>query len=173
MASITGKIYSTDSMVKAWKNYRLRIDKYLEVHVKDLAAHGQEYLERWEYDVKKALGVQLAPHIWKNRRRRPNPGKLFPYRNTGRQQESVSANVKMNVTGNGYFSITGWGEIGVPYAVYTNEGRPARSDGTSVGWEGWVDDIIDEHGRGDVIMSISDIFDELTMERVIMKDFMR
>jgi hypothetical protein len=168
MASITGRIHELGSPIKAWKNFRLSIEKNIQSLVDEFAKHGQEMMESWEVQVKNALGVQLPKKYW--HRRRPNPGKLFPYKNTGDQQESVKGAIRNKVTAAGNFSITVWGEIGVPYASYTNKGKPARSSGGQVAWTGWVDDILYNNGRGG-IMSVSDVFELISVERSVLKGF--
>jgi len=166
MALITGQLRELGKTQKAWKNFRLSIEKNLESSVNEFVEHGMQLVETWEREVKRAVGVQLPKEKW--HRRRPNPNKLFPYKNTGKQQESIKGNIKNNITGAGNFSITAWGEIAVPYASYTNVGLKSR--GAPVSWEGWVDDVFDGDGRGGII-SIADVFEHLSIERFVMKGF--
>ena len=167
MATITGTVHELNNPIKVWKNFRLAIEKNIESGVNEFVRHGQEMIETWQRQVRKAVGVQLPDSQWHSRR---NPNKLFPYRNTGRQQESITGIVRKKATAAGNFSITAWGEIGVPYASYTNVGKPARHDGATPGWVGWVDDVLYGDGRGG-IMSVSDVFEAMSIERVIMKEF--
>jgi len=164
---VTGKIHVVGSPIKAWKNFTLSINNYRQSYAEDFLSISQEVLDSWEYDVKKALGVQLPKKYW--HRRRPNYRKKFPYRNRGKLQDSIVATAKMKVTGQGNFSITGWAELAVPYASFTNIGVKRRKGvKTPPGWTGWVDDLLYGDGRGG-ITSISDIFDILVTEREVIR----
>jgi hypothetical protein len=118
------------------------------------------------------LGDQLPKKYW-SRRRPKASSRLFPYRNEGKQQNSIKVGVSEKVSGDN-ISLSAWGQIDVPYAYYTNLGlkqrRPRRNsnetwaDIEEVGWKGWVDDVFEGAGRGNVT-SISTIFDILVEKR--------
>jgi hypothetical protein len=123
----------------------------------------EQELELWERKTKEALGEQLDEYYIKHKLPRPNPYKLFPYRNTGRQQQSVRARVSTLVKEGKIVTIKSWAEIAVPYAVDTDAGIPPRKDGIIPKWKGWATDIFFGEGRGG-IKSVTDIFKEFTNE---------
>jgi hypothetical protein len=166
---ITGKIHTVGDPIKVWKNFTLSINNTLQVHANDLLDVSQEVMKSWEIDLKRALGVQLSKKYW--HRKRPNFRKKFPYRNTGKMQENITASAKMKVTGQGNFSITSWADIAVPYASYTNLGlRKRKNSKGTAGWTGWVDDVLYGDGRGGV-SSVSDVFNILVSEREAIRGY--
>ncbi len=150
---------------KSWKNFRLSLEKYSDSMINEYAKYAQLSMEKWKKGTKSALNVQLPKSGW--HKKRPNSRKLFPYRNTGTQVDSVIAGITKKVTGEGNVSITAWAEIDVPYATYTDNGQKHRKNGGEVGWVDWEKDIFSGHGRGR-IKSIADIFKQLADRRSIL-----
>jgi hypothetical protein len=152
-----------------FKNFRLRIDKTLTVHAEGFLDSFETQLNAWKAELQQALGIPLDPSLWHSVR--PNRSKLFPYKNTGELQESISVSAVMKVTGAGNFSITGKASIKAPQALLTNAGLRTPAPPTKPGaWIGWEDDVMGEEGRGGV-MGIGDIFNRMSMERQILKGF--
>ena len=120
-------------------------------------------LKKWETSVKRAVGEQLDSYYINKHLPRPNHYKLFPYRNTGKQQNSIKATINNYFLNGKLAKIESWVEIGVPYAIYTNQALPRRKSGIIPKWKGWVDDIIYNDGRANII-SVSDIFKEFSSE---------
>jgi len=155
---------SQDFTQKSWKNFRFSLEKYSDELISEYLKYATKATNKWEQSVKHAVGKQLPKQYWHSKR--PNSRKLFPYKNTGSQQDSVLAGVTRRVSGQGNINITAWGQIKAPYAHYTNEGKPARAKGNGVAWKGWETDVF-EGGRGK-LTGMSDIFDKIAGMRSIL-----
>lgn len=151
--------WTNDIGRKLWKNIRLDINKYGQYLAKGYAESARRQLQGWEREVAAVLSDPLNESEW--HKTRPLNRK-FPHLNTGKQRDSVKSGIKFNTTGAGNYSITSWGEIGVPYAEFTSQGYRKRKDGKTPNWVGWMDDIF-KGTRG--FNSIDDIFELLTLER--------
>lgn len=160
---ISGHIYNKKDPIKVWKQLRIKYVAGKKRAIKRFIKAYNKKLTFW----KKALKEKLNDPLYSNwHSLRPDPSRLFPYKNTGNLRNSIRAGIKNHITKKGNMSIVAWTEIGMPYAGYTNEGRRHRKSGEEVAWEGWVTDMFTGHGRADLI-SVSDIFEEMTYERLL------
>jgi hypothetical protein len=160
---ISGKVYQIKTSVEAWKQFRIKYEAGKKRKIQRFVKNYEKRLRNWKKHLKRKLSDKLPKKYW--HKRRPNAGsRLFPYKNTGALKKSIQTGIKKHLTEKGNLSIVNWVEIASPYAVYLDQGRPHRSNGEKVGWEGWVYDVVFGEGRGGLI-SVSDIFKEMNYER--------
>jgi hypothetical protein len=152
------KEHQRGAFVRSWKNFRLHLDKYTKDTIDAFISLTHEEINKWEQSLKLAVGT-LIPKNLIGKRRPFN--RQFPYHLSGKQKRHIKGTVKVKTTGQGNVSLTAKGNIDVPYAYYTNLGKPARGDGRIGMWQGWVDDVLDKKGGRGKVISIVDIFDEL------------
>ncbi len=145
--------------LKLWKNIRLDINKVTQSLAREYEKSAAQQLNSWKNRVYDVISDPLPESEWHRRR---DPSRLFPHMNTGKQRNSINTGVKFKVTGQGNYSITGWTEIEVKYAEFTNQGYRKRGDGIKPQWIGWLDRVFYGH---DGFNSVADVFDLLTLER--------
>jgi|GEM_PF-3885442 len=160
---ITGRFDYKGFSEQAWKNFWFKIRENELDTIERFLSHVKDSLDDWEEDLATALSDYLPEQFWHIQRPRAEY-RDFPYMNTGVQSSNVKTELRTKRKGDRLYA-TAWGSIDVPYAYYTNIGKPARKKGSPTpGWVGWVNAVFEGHGRGNVT-SLSDMFDQLMIER--------
>jgi len=111
--------------------------------------------ELWEEKLQEALSDPLPKRYWHKRRPR-HTIRLFPYMNTGGLRNSLTLkNDYIHIDDN--FSVYLDMEISGKGAYFTNQGLRRRKRKGKTGrlpsvakWKGWVDDVTDGKGRGNI-----------------------
>ena len=149
------KIKKIDNLTQAWFKLKKEL-KQEEISILEL------YLKKLNKDLigwRKAIKLKTKTPIPKKylHKRRPYNRK-WTYRVTGEQYRAIKIKLIKELKYKGHITIKAWAEIGVPYSIYTDLGKPARKDGKIPYWKDWVYDSLFKKGR-DGIMSVNDIFD--------------
>lgn len=153
-----------------WEQFYMDLSLYVEDNVIDFTEALEEIVQKWENAVVSALSDPLPPRyfssnnveLWKAR----PASRRYPYSVSGDLASSVRAWVDMHKTGNTY-SIKVWTEIFSPHAQVTNSNitKFKRKDGLTPRWKGWMDRVFEKGDAAKNIVSVNDIFNELSNAR--------
>ena len=114
-------------------------------------------LNSWEEELISKLSDFLPRKYWHSLR---DASRKFPHKNTGELVESIKTKTQFT-KGRNVAYIRSWAEIGVPYVIDLNAGKPSRRDKAIPQWRGFASDLFYNHKGREGLKSVLDLFDEL------------
>lgn len=155
---------------KMVKDFWFDGERYTRLQYDELADDMREALEEWETAVREALSDDLPPNYFSNGKPRwkARPAnRRYPFSVSGALADSVRTGVRLSLTDKKNLSIHSWAEISHPHGGLTtaNVTRFPRKDGRKPNWIGWRDRVFTQGDPQFNIVSVADIFREMTTER--------
>ena len=144
------------------KAYVLDFDKFFGYEVEDFELEGKDRLADWKWRVKQALSDRLPARF--RHEKRPSD-REYPFRDTGELRSNVNVGMTASVYGKSKAKIKFWADLSSPHAHYTDLNIRGRKDGSRTDWYGWIHRVFEQGDKSRGILSIRDIFDQMTKSR--------